>query len=206
MSTRWSQVAGEDGGDAYAARFAALATAGQDVHGEAHFCASLASPGARVLDAGCGSGRVTLELHRRGYEVVGVDVDPSMLRAARRAAPELTFLEGDLAGLDALDDRLGGTFDLVVAAGNVVPLLASGTEPQVVRRLAACLRPAGLVVAGFGLDADHLPLSEAPLTLTDYDRCCTSAGLRLVGRFATWQGEAYEGGGYAVSVHQHAGR
>ena len=43
----------------------------------------------RVLDAGCGTGRVAIELARRGIEVVGVDADPDMLERARRRAPQL---------------------------------------------------------------------------------------------------------------------
>ena len=202
MGTRWSQVAGEGSGDAYAERFARLAASGQDVHGEARLCAALAAPGSRVLDAGCGHGRVAIELARQGYDVVGVDVDGSMLRVARRAAPELSWVECDLAELDPDDPRLDGAFDLVVAAGNVMPLLGPGTEPEVVRRLAACLRPEGVLVAGFGLDAHHLPLDEPPLTLADYDAWCEQAGLRLVRRYATWQAEPYRGGGYAVNLHQ----
>jgi ubiquinone/menaquinone biosynthesis C-methylase UbiE len=50
-----------------------------------------------VLDAGCGTGRVAIELARRGIEIVGVDIDPGMLGSARRKAPELTWIEADLA-------------------------------------------------------------------------------------------------------------
>lgn len=201
MSSRWSEVAGEGGGEAYAARFATLGALGRDVHGEALFCRELASPGPRVLDAGCGTGRVAIELAGRGYDVVGVDVDSSMLEVARRTAPHLCWLELDLARLDPHDPALGGPFDLVVAAGNVIPLLSAGSEAEVVRRLSNALVGGGLLVAGFGLDAQHLPLPEAPVTLADYDRWCAACGLRLQERYATWQRAAYDGGGYAVSVH-----
>ena len=155
-----------------------------------------------MLDAGCGHGRVAVELARRGYDVVGVDVDASMLEVARRTAPELVWVRSDLAELEPDDPRLGAPFALVVAAGNVIPLLAKGTEPEVVRRLSDCVPPGGLLVAGFGLDALHLPLDEPTVTLADYDTWCSMAGLMLVRRYATWEGEPYEGGGYAVSVHQ----
>jgi len=195
-------MAGENSGEAYADRFAALAAAGHDVHGEARLCAALAPPGSRVLDAGCGHGRVAAELARRGYDVVGVDVDQSMLEVARRTSPELTWVQSDLAQLDPGDHRLGGPFDLVVAAGNVIPLLAEGTEQEVVRHLGSCLRRKGLLVAGFGLDAEHLPLDEPTVTLTEYDQWCARADLTLVRRYATWEGVPYAGGGYAVSVSQ----
>jgi SAM-dependent methyltransferase len=68
-------------------------------------------PGAHVLDAGCGTGRVAIRLAELGYDCVGVDLDPAMLAEARRAAPALAWVPADLASL-ALDRR----FDLVVAA------------------------------------------------------------------------------------------
>ncbi|MDQ0943897.1 SAM-dependent methyltransferase [Streptomyces sp. V1I1] len=132
-------------------------------HAEAAFCAALLKPAARILDAGCGTGRIAIRLAELGHHCTGVDVDSSMLAVARRDAPVQDWLLGDLAGLDALDLNPG--FDLALAAGNVIPLLAPGTEPTVIRQLAATLRPGGLLVTGTGLDAAHLPLPEAPFTL-----------------------------------------
>lgn len=194
-------MTGETSGEDYAARFAALARSGKDVHGEARFCAAIVPAGARVLDAGCGTGRVMIRLAELGYDCVGVDVDASMLAVARKQAPELPWFQVDLAGFEP--DLLGiaADFDLVVAAGNVFPLLAAGTEATVVQRLAAALRPGALLVAGFGLDEAHLPVPPG-ITLPEYDACCAAAGLTLVDRFATWDAAPYDGGGYAVSVHR----
>lgn len=194
--SRWAELTGGAAGDGYASRFAALAASGADVHGEARFCAALVPPGSRLLDAGCGTGRVAIRLAEQGYQVVGVDLDASMLAVARRTAPELAWIEGDLAEFE-----VPGEFDLVVAAGNVIPLLAEGTEAAAVARLASVLRPGGLVVAGFGLDAAHLPVPPS-VTLAEYDQWCAAAGLALEQRFATWDAAPYEGGGYAVSVHR----
>lgn len=155
---RWEQLTGGTSGEQYAARFAELAQRGHDVHGEARLCATLVPPGSRVLDAGCGTGRVLIQLARLGYDGVGVDRDASMLAVARRSAPELTWLQADLAGLDASAAGAGAGFDLVVAAGNVFPLLAPGTEGAVAAALAGTLRPGGVLVAGFGLDEEHLPV------------------------------------------------
>ncbi|MFD0801728.1 class I SAM-dependent methyltransferase, partial [Streptomonospora algeriensis] len=171
---RWTELTGGDGGARYAARFAALADSGADVHGEARFCAGLLEPASRVLDAGCGTGRVAVRLAELGHTCVGVDADPSMLAEARRLAPQMTWLEADLA--KAADLGLEPDFDMAVAAGNVIPLLAPGTEPGVVAALASLLRPGGLLVAGFGLDSDHLPLAEAPVSLAHYDAWCDRAG------------------------------
>ncbi|MFJ2568047.1 MULTISPECIES: class I SAM-dependent methyltransferase [unclassified Streptomyces] len=199
--SRWRDLTGETSGDDYAARFAALARSGKDVHGEARFCTALVPAGARVLDAGCGTGRVMIRLAELGYDCVGVDLDASMLAVARKQAPGLPWFQADLAAFEP--DRLGiaADFDLVVAAGNILPLLAAGTEAAVVGRLAAVLRAGGLLVAGFGLDEAHLPVPPG-ITLAEYDDCCAAAGLTLVDRFATWDADPYEGGGYAVSVHR----
>ncbi|SEG07970.1 Methyltransferase domain-containing protein [Actinacidiphila yanglinensis] len=199
---RWEELTGGRTGEDYAARFAALAAAGKDVHGEARLCAALVPPGARVLDAGCGTGRVTIRLAALGYDCVGVDLDTSMLAVAREQAPELPWIQADLAEFEPAAFGVAADFDLVVAAGNIFPLLATGTEEAVVRRLAAALCPGGLLVSGFGLDREHLPVPPS-LTLPEYDAACAAAGLTLVEHFANWDGEPYAGGGYAVSVHRH---
>lgn len=199
--TRWSQIGGVSG-EEYAARFAELARSGADMHGEASFCAAMLPPGARVLDAGCGTGRVAIRLDELGFSCVGVDVDESMLAVARRAAPQVPWHRADLATLTP-DDLAGAAgFDLVVMAGNVVPLLAEGTVGRSVAALAALLRPGGLLVAGFGLDPAHLP-PRCPVTpLEEYDAAARSAGLSLQARYSTWDGAPFDPAeGYAVSVH-----
>jgi SAM-dependent methyltransferase len=203
--TRWSQIGGV-GGEEYAERFAALARSGADMHGEARFCAALLPPGALVLDAGCGTGRVATHLDELGFSCVGVDVDESMLLVARRTAPQIPWHRADLSTLTARDLDGASAFDLVVMAGNVVPLLAEGTLVRSVGSMAALLRPGGLLVAGFGLDAAHLP-PRCPVTSTEeYDAACELAGLALRERYSTWEGAPFEEAeGYAVSVHVLAG-
>src|SRR6188472_4055254 len=95
-TTRWQQLTGGTSGREYAARFDALAASGADVHGEATFCTALLSPGARVLDAGCGTGRVAIRLAAQGFDVVGLDVDDSMLAVARDQDPALRWVLGDI--------------------------------------------------------------------------------------------------------------
>lgn len=183
---RWLASSSAPRGETYDEGFARLAASGADVHGEAAFVEAL---GPRsVLDAGCGTGRVAIELARRGIEAVGVDLDPAMLSAARRKAPDLEWVAGDLATVD-----LNRRFDVVVAAGNVMIFLTPGSEAAVVSNLARHLEPGGLLVAGF-------QLSDDGLSLADYDRFCRSAGLVPTERFATWERAPFDGGDYAVSV------
>ncbi|MET0739867.1 MAG: class I SAM-dependent methyltransferase [Acidimicrobiales bacterium] len=173
-------------GDEYQARFDALAASGVEVHGEADFVEAYAP--ASVLDAGCGTGRVGIELAQRGIEVVGVDVDASMLATARRTAPGLTWVQSDLTVL-----ALGRTFAVVLLAGNVPLFTPPGTQPALVTRSAAHVAPNGHLVAGFSLNRGY--------GLDRWDRDCAAAGLVLVDRFATWSRDPFAGGDYAVSVH-----
>ena len=123
-------------GDDYQRRFDDLAAAGVDVHGEATFVRAFAP--SSVLDAGCGTGRVAIELARHGIDVVGADLDASMLATARAAAPELTWVASDLAALE-----LGRTFDVVVMAGNVPLFTPPGTHAALVAGCARHVAPGG---------------------------------------------------------------
>ncbi len=178
-----------DGAD-YQARFDALAAQGVDVHGEVRFVRAF-SPSS-VLDAGCGTGRVAVELDRRGVDAVGVDLDPSMLATARRAAPRLRFEQADLADPTF---NLARTFDLVVMAGNVPLFTPPGTHRAVVAGCARHLSEGGLLVAGFQLGRDY--------EVATYDTDCQAAGLALVERWATWDRDPFDpAADYAVSVHR----
>ena len=193
MGTRWQSSDAPRGQD-YDARWERLAASGVGVHGEADLIESLLSEtgGSAVLDAGCGTGRVAIELAARGFAVVGLDADPAMLAAARSKAPDLHWIEADLLDTGA---HLSEAFDLVALPGNVMIFLDRGTEPDVVGQLAARLRPGGLLVAGFQLQTGRL-------TLDRYDEITAAAGLQLVDRWATWDREPFHGGDYAVSVHR----
>ncbi|GAA4723059.1 class I SAM-dependent methyltransferase [Pedococcus ginsenosidimutans] len=198
--TRWSEVSGGPGAaTAYQQRFDDLAAKGMDIHGEAAFVASLMSPPVRVLDAGCGTGRVATQLTVLGYHCTGVDADAAMVEVAEKRDPSTTWVRQDLSRLQLRAQA----FEIAVLAGNVIPLLAPGTLLSAVERIAAHLQPGGLLVAGFGLDAAHLPQGCPVTPLADYDRACEVTGLSFVRRYGTWDRKPWhDGGGYAVSVHR----
>jgi SAM-dependent methyltransferase len=177
-------------GEDYQQRFDDLAASGVDVHGEADFVAAFAP--ARVLDAGCGSGRVAIELARRGIDVTGVDVDASMLDAAARRAPELRWVVRDLVDLD-----LGERFDVVVLAGNVPLFTPAGTQPALIGACARHVAESGVLIAGFSLGRGY--------ELAELDADAAAGGLAVAERWATWDREPFPGDGtYAVSVFRPA--
>jgi SAM-dependent methyltransferase len=178
----------------YDRRWAELAATGQAVHGEADLVAAMlpSLPDSAVLDAGCGTGRVAIELARRGCSTVGIDVDTALLARAREKAPRLAWVEADLAAL--ADDVAPGPFDAIVLAGNVMIFVARGTEGQVLANLAHRTAPGGVVVAGFQLSPGRIGLDE-------YDHLAREAGLVPVGRWSTWGRAAYDDrAGYLVTV------
>ncbi|MGY1690099.1 class I SAM-dependent methyltransferase [Geodermatophilus sp. SYSU D01105] len=144
----WVRMTQEDPGHSanYVQRFRTLAAQGFDLAGEARLVDAMLSRGSRVLDAGCGPGRVGGWLARAGHDVVGVDVDPVLIAAAEEDHPGPRWLVGDLAELD-----LGGEpFDAIVCAGNVMTFLAPSTRTAVLRRLRAHVAGDGRAVIGFG--------------------------------------------------------
>ena len=81
----------------------------------------------------------------------------------------------DLATLDLTDEA---PFDAAVLAGNVLVYVAPGTERQVLTRVAAHVRPDGVIVTGFATGRDYGP--------AELDRDCAATGLTVEHRFATW--------------------
>jgi SAM-dependent methyltransferase len=194
MGSRWSRSEVPRGAD-YDERFERLAAAGHDVHGEASLVAGYGP--TSVLDAGCGTGRVAIELHRRGIHSVGVDLDRNMLERAAHKQPDIEWYHADLVGLD-LRDGSGQRrrFHVVVAAGNVMIFLEPGTEVAAVASMAGHLTPGGLLIAGFQL----LP---GRYGVADHEAACAKAGLVPYERFSTWSRDPWQvGSGYVVDVHQ----
>jgi 2-polyprenyl-3-methyl-5-hydroxy-6-metoxy-1,4-benzoquinol methylase len=193
ISARWSQFRAETDLEEYHARWRRLEATGVSPHGEADFIDSLQP--RSVLDAGCGMGRVAIELAKRGVDVVGVDLDDDLLEFARRSQPSIHWVLGDLATM-----QLGRLFHVVAMTGNVMVFCRPADRAAIVGNAAAHLESDGLLVAGFQLES-----GPDALDLDHYDELCSRAGLRIQERWSTWNRQRFSGDAYAVSVHRREG-
>lgn len=194
--TRWAQEFTGADWQAYSDRFAQHFADGIDLDGEARCVDALAARGSRILDAGCGPGRVAAALQARGHDVIGVDADRGLVADGLARYPGVRLFHRDLLAVDAgwLAAAGGPTeFDLIVCPGNVMVFLAPGSERRVLGRMAAVLRPGGRAVFGFSTGRAY--------TIDELDTDAAAVGWNLEHRFATWQLDPFTAdAGWAVSV------
>lgn len=181
----------------YVERFRSMAAAGEDIVGEARTIDAMLPRGSRVLDAGCGPGRLGGYLHGAGHTVVGVDYDPALIEAANVDRPGPTWLAGDLADLDLPAAGIADPFDVIVCAGNVMTFLAPSTRTEVLRRMGAHLADGGRLVVGFGAGRDY--------SFDDFRWDAADAGLREVLLLESWDLEPFtDGSGFLVAILRRA--
>ncbi len=201
--TRWVTDAKDGHSEWYIERFRKMEAAGDDLVGEGRLIDAMVRRNARILDAGCGPGRVGAYLFGVGHDVVGVDADAKLIAAAEVDHPGPNWLVADLSELDLPAMGEPEPFDAIVLAGNVMVFLAPGTEADVLRRCAAHLTGGpnsgpggGFIVTGFHTNR------ELPLDV--FDRAIAEAGLRIEHRFATWDLRAWhDAADFAVTVLRH---
>jgi SAM-dependent methyltransferase len=174
---RWFTETDPGHSDWYAEHFRELTSSGEDTTGEARLIDAIVLPRSRILDAGCGQGRTSGELSRRGHEVVGVDIDPVLIESAKIDNPGPTYICADLSTLNLRDHGQPELFDAAVSAGNVITYVAPGTEVAALTEIRSHLRPDAPCVIGFHTER---------YDVEDFDAHLEQAGFALESRFSTW--------------------
>ncbi len=149
------------------------------------------SPGATILDVGCGTGRHSVEFARKGFSVTGIDLSSGMLTQARNKAQaaevEIEWIQADAAtfSLDRQFDSVicicEGSFGLLGGADDAIeqPL-------AILRNVNHCLKPGGktlfTMLSAFKMIREHTPEDVAqgrfdPLTVTSLTEYSPEEGL-----------------------------
>ncbi len=131
--------------------------------------------GHRVLDAGCGAGQMTIELAKRGAQVVACDISPSLvdiaeLRTPPELASQITFTSGDM-----LDKRLG-EFDHVVAMDSLIYYTGADIgkalkelEPRTTGRVVFTVAPRTRLLMGMWYAGKLFPRSDRSPVMIPHD-------------------------------------
>jgi SAM-dependent methyltransferase len=158
-------------------------------------------PGARVLDAGCGSGQIAIALAKRGLRVTGIDLSPEMIRragahAAARGA-QVTWRVGDVA---RLDEPLA-VYDAILAR---VVLQFVPDIPAALREFRRVLRPGGRLLASVPGALSpiyraswlrHLPGGDPGnnyLLPWELEALLRESGWRVVDEWGEWGADLYD--------------
>jgi SAM-dependent methyltransferase len=141
----------------------------------------------RVLDLGCGTGRVALDLAERGVQVTGIDTDAELIDTLRARARERK-LDVEAAVADARSFDLGNTFALVISPMQVVQLLGGDDgRAQMLAAVRRHLEPGGLFAAALANPFDDWSDEESLPPLPDVREedgwvySSTPVGVRRVG-------------------------
>jgi len=111
------------------------------------FLGELLSPGARVLDLGCGAGVGITQALAARYRVTGVDLSREQLKVARKAVPNATFLRGDMTTVAFRK----GSFDAITSFAAMIHVPRE-EHRTLFRHVHRWLRPGGILLVTLGTD------------------------------------------------------
>lgn len=110
----------------------------------------------RVLDLGCGPGRIAAYLAEKGVDVFGIDLSPGMVEVARKLHPHLRFEVGTMTALDLADGSVAG-----ICAWYSIVHVPDGHLPAALAELHRVLEPGGHVVLAFQVGDETGERTEA---------------------------------------------
>jgi len=99
---------------------------------------SLVPPGGTILDVGCGAGKKSLYMHKRGFSVHGIDLSEKMIELARKKVPSARFAVANIAEPLPVKDVVDG-----VLAQAVLLHIAKRDVQRVIGNIVAPLKPGG---------------------------------------------------------------
>lgn len=152
------------------------------------------SPGASILDVGCGTGRHAIELARKGFSVTGIDLSAGMLEQARKKA-EAAEVAVELIHADATSFSLEKQFDAAICiCEGSFGLLGAGDDPNehplaILRNISRALKPGAkalfTVLNAFKMIRERTPEDVEqqrfdPLTMSTVTEYAPGEGLPLI--------------------------
>lgn len=159
----------------YARRWKVLAAQGKDIYGEARTADAMLERGSKVLDAGCGTGRIGGYLAKQGHNVVGMDIDPILIDYTREEHPDVQWEVGDLSN----DEVPESDFDLAISAGNVMGFLEQEGREGALRNIFNALAPGGRFIVGFG--------EGRGWTFDEFLALVEKVGFRVEFKYSSWE-------------------
>jgi ubiquinone/menaquinone biosynthesis C-methylase UbiE len=129
-------------------------------------------PGRLTLDLACGEGRMARQLHDRGHTVLAVDSSPTLVRAARKAAPRMEVLRADLARMPLGD----GIADLAVSS---MALMDVDDLEGSLREVARVLLPGGWLCASITHPAQSVEMAPHYFVAERFDESMERGGLEM---------------------------
>ena len=126
-------------------------------------------PALSVLDLGCGTGTLTVQLAANGRRVVGADSSPEMIERARAQYPGIDFRVCDALALP-FDGEFGAVFSNAVFHW-------IGDHDALLQNIRRALKPGGLLICEFGAEGNVQTISDA------FAWACAEQGLTVHSRF-----------------------
>jgi len=128
-----------------------------------------------LLDLCCGNGRVSINMAKRGFRAVGIDISEAFLEDAREKAREhgvstaVRFFEGDVRNLGQVIGRVPQPFDVVVSAWTSIGYYSQDDDLNIFRQARELAREGAILFVAETMHSEFLSLKFAPNSCMELD-------------------------------------